>query len=66
MPPPSSPDYSRGMQATETLKFLLVPLRGAPLVLVAMLSVLLSGFAERYPDDVAERIAGQLAQQLER
>lgn len=54
------------MQATETLKFLLVPLRGAPLVLVAMLSVLLSGFAERYPDDVAERIAGQLAQQLER
>lgn len=28
--------------------------------------MLLAGFAERYPDDVARRIAGQLAQQLER
>jgi hypothetical protein len=27
---------------------------------------LLTGFAERYEDDVAQRIAGQLARQLER
>jgi hypothetical protein len=28
--------------------------------------MLLAGFADRYPDDVAQRIAGQLSQQLER
>lgn len=41
MPPPSSPDYSRGMLATETLEFLLVPLRGAPIVLIPIFSALL-------------------------
>lgn len=98
MPPPRSPDYSRGMQATETLKFLLAarrtgealdvarsqlkvdpkfrPLQSADAIKLIGLArdagdrgaarMLLSDFADRYPDDVARRIAGQLARQLER
>lgn len=41
MPPSIARDYSRGMHAAETLKYLLIPLRGASLILIALFSLLL-------------------------
>ncbi len=39
-------DYSRAMHAMETLKYLLIPLRGAALVLIVVFSLLLLLAAE--------------------
>ncbi len=41
MLPSLTRDYSRGMHAMETLKYLLIPLRGAALVLIVLFSLLL-------------------------
>lgn len=41
LPSPRGRDYSRGMHALETLKYLLIPLRGAALVLIVSFSILL-------------------------
>ena len=41
MPPSLAHDYSRAMHAMETLKYLLIPLRGASITLIVLFSLLL-------------------------
>lgn len=43
-----------------------IPVPDGVRIAIVMYAILLSDFADRYPDDVAQRIAGQLARQLER